>query len=112
MYTLGIQEESLKDLMRRLALIIGGYMKRNKRKSDTPSDEPERRESERRETSDRRKTPRNYGTPWTEEQIQLLKDLLGRETPLRQLGQILGRTPSDIEDKAKEIDDHDKKVEH
>jgi hypothetical protein len=41
-----------------------------------------------------------------------LKDLLGRETPLRQLGQILGRTPSDIEDKAKEIDDHDKKVEH
>jgi len=58
------------------------------------------------------KTPRNYGTPWTEEQIQLLKDLLSREAPLRQLEQILGRTPSDIEDKAKEIGDHDKKVGH
>ena len=46
------------------------------------------------------------------EQIQLLKDLLSREAPLRQLEQILGRTPSDIEDKAKEIGDHDKKVGH
>jgi hypothetical protein len=86
-------------------------MKKDKRKSDTPSDEPERREGERRETSDRRETPRNYGTPWTEEQVQLLKDLLSQETPLRQLAHILGRTPSDVEGKAKEIDDHDRKVE-
>jgi hypothetical protein len=86
-------------------------MKQNKRKSDAPSDGPERREGERRETSDRRETPRNYATPWTEEQIQLLKILLSQETPLRQLAQILGRTPSDVESKAKEIDDHDGKVE-
>lgn len=86
-------------------------MKQNKRKSDNPSDKPERREGERRETTDRREAPRNYGTPWTEEQVQLLKDLLSRETPLRQLAEILGRTSSDVEDKAKEIDDHDRKVE-
>ncbi|MBN9125420.1 MAG: hypothetical protein BGO99_13760 [Nitrosospira sp. 56-18] len=86
-------------------------MKKDKRKSDTPSGEPERREGERRETSDRRETPRNYGTPWTEEQLQRLKNLLSQKTSLRQLAETLGRTQSDIESKAKEIDDRDRKVE-
>ncbi|HVW65112.1 MAG TPA: hypothetical protein VHB01_08855 [Nitrosospira sp.] len=85
-------------------------MPHDRRKNDTAHHEPERRVGDRRRLSDRRKDYRNYGTPWTEEQIQLLKSLISQEIPLRRLAQILGRTSSAVDTKVKQVSNSDKKV--
>lgn len=85
-------------------------MSHDRRKTAACTHEPERRTGQRRGTSDRRKEYHNFGTPWTEEQVKLLMSLLSQEVPLRRLAQILGRTSSAVETKAKQINDPDKKV--
>jgi hypothetical protein len=57
-----------------------------------------------------RKEYRNHGTPWTDEQIKLLNNLISQEIPFRQISQILGRTSSAVETKAKQIKNSPKKI--
>ncbi|GAB1718601.1 MAG: hypothetical protein NTAFB09_03320 [Nitrosospira sp.] len=85
-------------------------MPQDRRKNDAAHHEPERRVKDRRRLSDRREEYRNYGTPWTAEQVQLLKNLISQEIPLRRLAQILGRTSSAVETKVKQVKSPDKKV--
>jgi len=63
---------------------------------------PERRVGERRQL-DRRQQARNYGKPWTAEQIKILQTLIGQNIPIRQIARKLGRTSTAIQLKTKEL---------
>lgn len=50
------------------------------------------------------KSTRNSGKRWTREDIAMLKDLAGKNTPTRVIGLKLGRTPDAVYRKASEED--------
>ena len=44
--------------------------------------------------------PKNHGKPWTEADLQKLKQLADANTPTRVLGLKMGRTPDAVQQKA------------
>jgi len=46
------------------------------------------------------KEPKNHGKPWTNSDVQQLKQLAKANTPTRVLGVKLGRTPDAVQQKA------------
>lgn len=104
----GESQESF-DLVRQkaLQLIIEACMQDHVYKKITYKPEqithtPERRTGERRQL-DRRQQARNFGKPWTVEQIKTLRILIGRNIPIRQIALKLGRTSTAIQLKTKEL---------
>ena len=49
-------------------------------------------------------TDRNSGTPWSNDDVKTLKQLVKENTPTRVIGLKMGRTPGAISAKASELD--------
>ncbi|MBP2311493.1 hypothetical protein [Azospirillum soli] len=46
------------------------------------------------------KQPKHHGQPWTDQQVDQLRDLAKGNTPTRVMGLKLGRTPEAVQSKA------------
>ncbi|MEO9061098.1 MAG: hypothetical protein ABI270_03530 [Nitrosospira sp.] len=108
----GESQESF-DLVRQkaLQLIIEACMQDHVYKKITYKPEqithkPERRAGERRQF-DRRQQARNFGKPWTVEQVKILQTLIGQNIPTRQIALKLGRTSTAIQLKTRELNARD-----
>ena len=52
-------------------------------------------------TGNTTKTTRNLGKPWTQQDLEMLRQLANENTPTRVMGLKLGRTEASIRSKAK-----------
>jgi hypothetical protein len=98
----GESQESSSFARQKALQILAEVCRQDQPQKEVEQYEPERRASERRQR-DRRQQTRNFGTPWTTEQIRILQTLAEQNIPIRRIALKLGRTSTAVQSKAKEI---------